>query len=307
MAWQQLHLQCDKQNVELAEALLLEEGAVSVLLEDAGDEPLFEPLPNETPLWSEVVLTAIFDTHTNANFSHTNFEEIAHHIANQVAASRFWLTLLDDKDWTREWMAHYQPIALDNNLWIVPKWLQAPNPTATNIFIDPGLAFGTGYHATTRLCLDWLSAQDLKNKVVLDYGCGSGILGVGALLMGAKQVLAVDIDPQAVLATKQNAQHNGVDNNIHVFLPEEFQAYLKTHNPQIHLITANILAKPLMAFEPLFAQLLNQGGQIVLAGLIQSQVDELLSVYRTHFIIDEPFCYSNPEDKHWYRLSGKKR
>lgn len=307
MSWQQLHLLCDKANTDYAEALLLEEGAISILLEDAGDEPLFEPLPNETPLWSQVVITAFFDTQTNDTYQHTDFEAMGSQIATTVKASRFWLSTLDDKDWTREWMHHYQPIAINDNLWIVPEWLDAPNPDAINILIDPGLAFGTGYHATTRLCLDWLSKQDLKNKVVLDYGCGSGILGVAALLLGACQVLAVDIDPQAVLATRQNAERNGVQDKIKVFLPDEFKTYFEEHQPTIDTIAANILAKPLIGFTPHFAHILPKKATIVLAGLIQSQVDEVLSAYQPYFHMDSPVHFDNSDDCHWYRLSGTRQ
>ncbi len=307
MSWQQLHLQCPKSAVELAEALFYEVGAVSILLEDAGDEPLFEPLPGEEPLWSDVVITAIFDTNSDDSFAGTDFESLASEIATEVDATRFWLTRLDDKDWTREWMTYYKPIKCAGNLWIVPEWLDAPDPDAINVLIDPGLAFGTGYHATTRLCLDWLSTQDLKDKVVLDYGCGSGILGIGALLLGAKQVLAVDIDPQAVLATYQNAQRNGVQDKIKVFLPDEFKAYFEEHHPVIDTITANILAKPLIGFAPYFATLLPKNATIVLAGLIQSQVDDVLDAYTPHFDMQEPYHYDNTEDCHWYRLAGSRR
>lgn len=307
MAWQQIHFQLPKAQVELAEALFYEYEAVSILLEDAGDEPLFEPLPNEEPLWSEVILTAIFDTHSDDHFKSTDFESLAQDIGAQVGASRVWLSTLDDKDWTREWMRHYQPIKCKGNLWIVPEWLDAPDPTALNLILDPGLAFGTGYHATTRLCLDWLSEQDLTDKVVIDYGCGSGVLGVGALLLGAKQVLAVDIDPQAILATRQNASLNGVADKIKVFLPDEFQAYQTQTHILADTITANILAKPLIQFAPYFASLLKDGGQIVLAGLIGNQTDEVICAYNPHFQIDPPYHYDTPDDHHWHRLSAIKR
>lgn len=304
MSWQQLHLQCQKDKTDLAEALLLEEGAISILLEDAGDEPLFEPAPDETPLWSEVIVTAYFDTNSDDNaYIHTDFESLASEIASQVGASRFWLSTLDDKDWTREWMSHYRPIAINDNFWIVPEWLDAPNPNAINLKLDPGLAFGTGYHATTRLCLDWLTTENISNKTILDYGCGSGILAVGALLLGAKSAVGVDIDPQAILATHQNAVRNGVQDRLTAHLPSDFNK----DDFYFDIITANILAKPLIGFAPLFGEILPKEGRIVLAGLIQSQVHEVLAAYTPYFDMDMPFCYDNDEDRHWYRLSGTKK
>ncbi|MDO4441658.1 MAG: 50S ribosomal protein L11 methyltransferase [Moraxella sp.] len=307
MSWQQLHLQCPKDKVEFAEALFYEEEAVSIILEDAGDEPLFEPMPGEEPLWGDVVITAIFDTNSDDRFAGTDFEGMASRIAAEVGATRFWTTRLDDKDWSREWMVHYRPVKCAGNLWIVPEWLDAPDPDATNLILDPGLAFGTGYHATTRLCLDWLSAQDLQDKVVIDYGCGSGVLGVAALLLGAKQVLAVDIDPQAILATTQNAKLNGVADRLQVFLPEEFVEYQKTHQLQADTITANILAKPLIEFAPYFSTLLKDGGNIVLAGLIANQTQSVIDAYTPYFRLVDAFNYENADDHHWHRLSGIKK
>ncbi|AKG19085.1 ribosomal protein L11 methyltransferase [Moraxella bovoculi] len=307
MSWQHIHLQCPKDKVEFAEALFYESEAVSILLEDAGDEPLFEPLPGEEPLWDEVILTAIYDTNSDDRFDGTDFETLANDIAAQVSASRFWTTRLDDKDWSREWMAHYKPVKCEGNLWIVPEWLDAPDPTATNLILDPGLAFGTGYHATTRLCLDWLSAQNLKDKVVIDYGCGSGVLGVAALLLGAKEVLAVDIDPQAILATRQNAALNNVSDRLKVFLPEEFSEYQSAHDLTADTITANILAKPLIEFAPLFSTLLKDGGSIVLAGLIENQTQSVIDAYAPYFELGAAYHYDNKDDHHWHRLSGIKK
>ncbi|SPX84871.1 50S ribosomal protein L11 methyltransferase [Moraxella ovis] len=307
MSWQHIHLQCPKDKVEFAEALFYESEAVSILLEDAGDEPLFEPLPGEEPLWDEVILTAIYDTNSDDRFDGTDFEALANDIAAQVSASRFWTTRLDDKDWSREWMAHYKPVKCEGNLWIVPEWLDAPDPTATNLILDPGLAFGTGYHATTRLCLDWLSAQNLKDKVVIDYGCGSGVLGVAALLLGAKEVLAVDIDPQAILATRQNAALNNVSDRLKVFLPEEFSEYQRAHDLTADTITANILAKPLIEFAPLFSTLLKDGGSIILAGLIENQTQSVIDAYAPYFELGAAYHYDNKDDHHWHRLSGIKK
>ena len=304
MPWQQLHLQCEKENVDLAEALLLEVGALSIALDDAGDQPLFEPLPGESPLWDEVILTGLFDATTDIG-SHQAVEQLSHEIAVQVHASRTWLSAVEDKDWEREWMTNYHPIACANNLWIVPEWLTPPDPAATNIMMDPGLAFGTGYHATTRLCLDWLTEQDLQNKVVIDYGCGSGILGVAALLLGARQVYAVDIDPQAVLATDQNAARNHVENKLKAFLPEDFNAYCLQHAIlPVDIIVANILAKPLIGLAPYFATLIVPKGRIVLAGLIESQTEDVSNAYRPYFSLDAKHAFTAQEDHHWQRLSG---
>ncbi len=304
MAWQQLHLQCEKANVELAETLLLEANALSIALDDAGDQPLFEPLPGESPLWDEVILTGLFDATTEGG-SRQAIEQLSHDIAAQVHASRVWLSAVEDKDWEREWMSHYRPIECANDLWIVPNWITPPKPEATNIIMDPGLAFGTGYHATTRLCLDWLTEQDLQDKIVIDYGCGSGILGIAALLLGAKHVYAVDIDPQAVLATNQNAARNQVEHQLQAFLPEDFNAYCSAHNvAAVDVIVANILAKPLISLAPYFATLIAAKGRIVLAGLIESQTEQVSDAYRPYFALDPKHAFSAQEDQHWQRLSG---
>lgn len=304
MAWQQLHLQCEKANVDLAEALLLEAGALSIALDDAGDQPLFEPLPGESPLWDEVILTGLFDASAE-NGSRQAVEQLSHEIAAEVNASRIWLTAVADKDWEREWMSHYHPIECANDLWIVPNWLTPPKPEATNIIMDPGLAFGTGYHATTRLCLDWLTEQDLTDKVVIDYGCGSGILGVAALLLGAKHVYAVDIDPQAVLATNQNAARNNVEGQLQAFLPDDFQAFCAEQQVSaVNVIVANILAKPLISLAPYFATLIADKGRIVLAGLIESQTQQVSDAYSPYFALDAKHAYTAQEDQHWQRLSG---
>ena len=304
MAWQQLHLQCEKANVDLAEALLLEAGALSIALDDAGDQPLFEPLPGESPLWDEVILTGLFDANADNGSRHA-LEQLSNEIGVEVNASRLWLTAVADKDWEREWMSHYNPIECANDLWIVPNWLTPPNPKATNIIMDPGLAFGTGYHATTRLCLDWLTEQDLDNKIVIDYGCGSGILGVAALLLGAKQVYAVDIDPQAVLATNQNAARNHIEGQLQAFLPDDFRAFCTEHNlAGVDVMVANILAKPLISLAPYFATLVGSRARLVLAGLIESQTEQVTAAYSPYFAMDAIHAFSAQEDQHWQRLSG---
>ncbi len=304
MAWQQIHLQCANSQVEMAETFLMEAKALSIVMEDAGDQPLFEPIPGESPLWDDVIVTGIFDTNLNINF-----EKVAHQIAAQVDASRVWLSKVEDKNWEREWMKNYHPIECANNLWIVPNWITPPKPNAINIIMDPGLAFGTGYHATTRLCLDWLTEQDLTDKTIIDYGCGSGILGIAALLLGAKQVYSIDIDPQAIIATNQNADRNHVANRLKAFLPEAFTDFCNQYTNILpaDIITANILAKPLISLCPYFATLIKQEGKIVLSGLIESQLAEVTAAYNDFFSLEPAHAYVKQDNSHWQRLSGKRR
>ena len=179
--------------------------------------------------------------------------------------------------------------------------MEAPEADAVNIKLDPGLAFGTGNHASTFLCLQWLGKTDVKDKIVIDYGCGSGILGVAALLLGAKKVYATDIDPQAVLATKQNAELNGVLENLYVGLPEEFNEVFK--NQKADVFVANILASPLMMLAKEFSTLIKSDGEFALAGVIEEQVADVSDVYSEFFDILEV----EKRDETWCRISGKRK
>ena len=179
--------------------------------------------------------------------------------------------------------------------------MEAPEPDAVNIKLDPGLAFGTGNHASTFLCLQWLGKTDVKDKIVIDYGCGSGILGVAALLLGAKKVYATDIDPQAVHATQQNAELNGVLDNLYVGLPEEFNETFK--NQKADVFVANILASPLMALAPEFSTLIKSEGEFALAGVIKEQVDDVSAVYSEFFDILDV----EEREEYWCRISGKRQ
>ena len=205
---------------------------------------------------------------------------------------------LEDQAWERTWMDAYEPIQISEKFWIVPEWMEAPEADAVNIKLDPGLAFGTGNHASTFLCLQWLGKTDVKDKIVIDYGCGSGILAVAALLLGAKYAYATDIDPQAVLATKQNAELNGVLDRLYVGLPEEFNTELGEQKADVFV--ANILAGPLMMLEPEFAELVKPEAEFALAGVIEEQVADVTSIYSKHFDILEV----EKRDEHWCRISG---
>ena len=206
MAWLQLKASIAPEQAEWLEELLLAEGASAITLQDAHDEPVFEPDRGTTPLWSETVLTGLYD---DLNEVEAMIERVRRAWAEQLPddpAPQIEYELLADRDWEREWMDGFEPLRMGQRLWIVPSWHEAPDPDAVNLLLDPGLAFGTGTHPTTALCLGWLDAQDLAGRQILDYGCGSGILAIAALKLGADTAVGVDIDPQALQASRDNAE-----------------------------------------------------------------------------------------------------
>ncbi|ENX48695.1 MULTISPECIES: 50S ribosomal protein L11 methyltransferase [Acinetobacter] len=298
MKWLQIHITVDQAQVDFTETLLMSLGAVSVTLDDAEDQALLEPLPGETPLWNKVIVTGIYQEDDQDPI---DVEMLQAFLKEQLPDAPIRHEQLEDQVWERAWMDYYEPIQIAENFWIVPEWLEAPDSNAVNIKLDPGLAFGTGNHASTFLCLQWLGQTDLKDKIVIDYGCGSGILGVAALLLGAKKVYATDIDPQAVLATKQNAELNHVLDRLFVGLPEEFNAEFKSQKADV--LVANILAAPLMALAPEFATLLKSEGEFALAGVIEEQVADVTGVYSEFFDI----VHIEKREENWCRISGKRQ
>lgn len=274
MAWLQLHFPCEQSQVELIEEVLLALGAYSVSLTDAADEPLFEPPPGATPLWQKMVLTALFAADIDQDFL---LLQLTEHLGELPVGLH--LEPLEDKPWERAWMDDFHPMQFGQRLWIVPSWTEAPDPNAVNLRLDPGLAFGTGTHETTSLCLTWLEGQDLTGKTVLDFGCGSGVLAIAALLLGAKEVYACDIDPQAILATQENAKLNQVDDRLHCMLPEALP------EQQYDVVVANILAEPLIHLAP---QLLNYclpKGIFGLSGILLDQAQSVRNAYETNAIL----------------------
>ena len=297
MKWLQIHITVEKSQVEFTETLLESLGAVSVTLDDAENQDLLEPLPGETPLWNKVIVTGIYAQEDDEQIDVTALETF---IRTQLPTEPMRSEFMEDQEWERTWMDAYEPIQIGEKYWIVPEWMEAPEADAVNIKLDPGLAFGTGNHASTFLCLQWLGKTDVKDKIVIDYGCGSGILGVAALLLGAKKVYATDIDPQAVLATQQNADLNGVLNKLYVGLPEEFNKELADQKADVFV--ANILAGPLMALAADFSTLIKSEGAFALAGVIEEQVDDVSRVYSEFFDILDV----EKRDGHWCRISGKR-
>ena len=296
--WLQIHITVDQAQVDFTETLLESLGALSVTLDDAENQDLLEPLPGETPLWNKVIVTGIYAQEDDEEI---DVDSIVTFIKAQMPTAPLTHEFIEDQEWERTWMDAYEPIQIADKFWIVPEWMTPPDADAVNLKLDPGLAFGTGNHASTFLCLQWLGKTDLKDKIVIDYGCGSGILAVAALLLGAKKVYATDIDPQAVLATQQNAELNAVLDNLYVGLPDEFNETLKDQKADVFV--ANILAGPLMMLAPQFATLVKSEGEFALAGVIEEQVSDVSNVYSEFFDILEV----EKRDGYWCRISGKRQ
>ena len=272
--WIQLNIEAKPQQTEQIEEAVLVAGAVSVTLQDAADQPILEPGVGETPLWDSCILTALFSAivDTSETTDHINT-----FLSFPIKAD--W-QLVEDKDWSQEWKKHFKPIPCsEGRLWICPSWIDAPKPDAVNLLLDPGLAFGTGSHPTTMLCLNWLEKQSLKGKTVVDFGCGSGILGIAALLLGAKKVWAIDNDPQALLASRDNAQRNDIEQDrLITLLPEQIPAEAKAD-----IMVANILAKPLIDLAPQISNLTTSNGQLCLSGILCHQSDQVAAAYLPSF------------------------
>lgn len=298
MKWLQIHITVDQDQVDISESLLMSLGAVSVTLDDAEDQALLEPLPGETPLWNKVVVTGIYQ---QDEIDTIDVSALTSFLTTQLPThTAIRHDILEDQVWERSWMDYYEPIQITDHFWIVPEWLTPPNPQAVNLKLDPGLAFGTGNHASTFLCLQWLGKTDLKGKTVIDYGCGSGILGVAALLLGAEKVYATDIDPQAVLATQQNAELNHVSAGLFVDLPEAFNRQFDTK--QADVLIANILASPLIVLAPEFSRLTKPHASFALAGVIEEQLQDVCDAYAPFFEVTDV----KKREQHWCRISGKR-
>ncbi|MDO6543802.1 50S ribosomal protein L11 methyltransferase [Photobacterium sanguinicancri] len=293
MPWIQIKLNATAENAEAIGDMLMEEtGALSATFLDAQDTPVFEPLPGETRLWGDTDVIGLYDAEADMEFVLTmlkNSPLIADDFAHKIEQ-------LEDKDWEREWMENFHPMRFGRRLWICPSWREAPEPNAVNVLLDPGLAFGTGTHPTTSLCLEWLDGQDLEGKTVIDFGCGSGILAIAALKLGAKSVIGIDIDPQAILASRDNAQRNGVSEQLELFLPKD-----QPEGIQADIVVANILAGPLRELSPVIKSLVKDGGDLAISGVLETQSEDVATYYSDEVALD-PVAVR--ED--WCRISGRK-
>lgn len=286
MPWQELSIPVNKNSVEALSDLLTEQGALSVTFQDDGDQPVFEPELGETAVWKETKVTGLFDEKADLTAFCAQLEK--------DFDTTSVISILEDQIWERSWLEHFKPMKFGERLWICPSEQDVSEEGAIVIKLDPGLAFGTGTHPTTALCLKWLGEIDLAGKRVIDYGCGSGVLAVAALLLGAEEAVAVDIDPQALLATQDNAEKNGVLSRIHCYLPEQF-------TPQkADIVLANILAEPLIELSDLISGLVAPGGQLALSGILKEQVPSVEAAYSDKLALAPAVL-----EEEWARITGR--
>ncbi len=278
-----------KARAELVESLLLGQGALAVTLSDSGDQPLLEPGVGETPLWDDVVLIGLFPGDVDA-------QRVRAALSLLVNPDTVTIREVRDQAWERAWMDRFQPMQFGERLWIVPHGMDAPEPDADIVRLDPGLAFGTGTHATTRLCLEWLDGADVKGRDVLDYGCGSGVLGIAAAKRGAAMVRCIDNDPQAVSATADNAARNNVDNRLVVTRGEA------PGDGQADIVISNILAGILQRLAGELAGAVRPGGRLLLTGILAEQARSVIKAYADAGIHLE----IGAERDGWVRLEGQR-
>lgn len=289
MSWLQIRLAVTPENAAHYEDLLLNLGAVSVTFMDAEDQPIYEPELGTTPLWSKTHLLGLFDDSLGST-------ALDQQLRDNLSEPRpdYSIEELPEQDWERSWMDDFQPMRFGKKLWVVPSWHSAPVPDAVNMLLDPGLAFGTGTHPTTALCLEWLDGQSLDGCRVIDFGCGSGILAIAALLLGAQHATCTDIDPQALDATADNAGRNRIAaERLSLHLPADLPAQAED------VVLANILAGPLVELAPQLTALCRPGGRLVLSGILAEQANEVRHAYAEHFLLDDT-C----ELDGWVRISG---
>lgn len=292
MQWRQFVMDLESLEPDRVEEILLRHGAQAVTLSDAGDDPVLEPAPGETPLWASTRVTALFAA--DADFTSLCDELCASLQLLQLPSHH--IETLADRVWEREWLKDFGPMQFGERLMVVPYGTVVENPDVVVVELDPGLAFGTGTHATTALCLEWLAGIDLAGKTVLDFGCGSGILSVAALKLGATFVHAVDIDLQAITATRQNALGNGVEKALLAAIE------LDDDTPQFDVVVANILAGTLSEHVEFICAQLKTGGLLALSGILSEQAEKVMQDYQSRIAFSPATMKDN-----WARLAGTKK
>lgn len=295
MAWQQLQVKANSENAELISDILLGLGSIAITLLDAKDQPLLEPGPGEMPLWDEAWVSALFTKDTNIETLLIQLQTI---LANSNLEYR--VIPLADKNWLLEWLEYFKPMKFGEKLWITSKEQFDKITTKKDsvvVVLEPGLAFGTGAHPTTALCLTWLEQIIKTGMTIIDYGCGSGILAIAAVKLGAKKAYCIDNDMQALTATRENADRNALsEKQILTFLPDDFPK----NNADV--LIANILANPLIELAPKFSGLIKTHGLIGLSGILADQVNDVEKTYSASFELEAPRLQEN-----WCLLVGRKK
>ncbi len=289
MPWQQVTVIADQQIAPQIAELFSNTGAVSVTYMDAEDQPVYEPPPGETKIWRNTQVIALFEMDIECVL-------VKHILSAQFPAeSASWqIEILQDQQWERSWMKHFKPTKFGQRLWVCPSGQRIEDQDTTIMTLDPGLAFGTGTHPTTALCLSWLADNNVHNKTIVDYGCGSGILGIAGVLLGARSADCVDIDPQALEATQINAEKNQVCEHIHRYLPEQFKP------SPFDIVIANILALPLIELAEPISHLLSPNGKLILSGILLEQADSVMTAYQQQQICFAPL----QKQEEWCMLEG---
>ncbi|SOD40292.1 50S ribosomal protein L11 methyltransferase [Nitrosovibrio sp. Nv4] len=304
MSWVSLSIQTDNTHAEVLSDAMLELGALSTDIHDAAtgtDEEQFlfdEPGESSGGIWSASELTALFNTDVHI----PSIVEAAAQAAQLPSPPSYSVTYVEEQDWVRITQSQFRPIQISDRLWIVPSWHQAPDPDGVNLILDPGLAFGTGSHPSTQLCLAWLDENLFGGEDVLDYGCGSGILAIAALKLGARHVVGIDIDPQAVAASRQNATLNQCNETMAEFFTTHVVTRKGAQNEAADVVIANILANPLIVLAPILMSATRFGGRIVLSGILMEQAEDVVNIYRRWFDM-----HIAREQAGWALLTGTRR
>lgn len=307
MSWISLTIEIDAAHAEILSDALLELGALSADIHDAAagterEQPLFGE-PGEPPekIWSAAEITALFDADADADVS-TIMQDAAQ-AAKLSGLPIYRLAMVPEQDWVRLSQAQFAPIQISSRLWIVPSWHQIPDPAAISLILDPGMAFGTGSHPTTQLCLAWLDENLRGGEDVLDYGCGSGILAIAALKLGARHAVGIDIDPQAVAASRDNALCNQLDQMKAEFYTPHFAPQADPATAAwADVVVANILANPLIVLAPILMNVTRKGGRIALSGILRDQAEEVERAYRQWFELRIA-----GEQEGWVLLTGTRK
>lgn len=273
MEWKTLAVAGTTTSLALIEDLFWDTGAVSVTVIDAEDQPIYEPGPGEEPVWENVIVSGLFEDDLDIDEVRSRFVEAGHEVLFTEAVG--------DRVWEREWLTRFHPMQFGQRLWVCPSGREVNASDAVILQLDPGLAFGTGTHATTRLCLEWLEGNLVPGQVVLDFGCGSGILGIAALLLGAERVHGIDNDPQALVATLDNATRNQVQDRLQISMPEPLTT------ASFDIVVANILAQPLIDLAEQLMATLKPGGHVLLSGIMVSQREWVKAAYESFEFVAE--------------------